>query len=701
MTSTYRVVVQGLTDERDRAAAALRLAALFKSGPAGVARLLERADTIVKQNLTEAAAQRYGQALAACGCRVRIELVAPDFAAPDFAAIDAAAPQFERFRKWRAEAEGGDAQAQYHLGRMYRDGEGTPSDVALAAEWLRKSAEQGNTIAQYHLGVMYTDGTLPHDVLAAYRWMRIADFCGQPEARAAVEALEPVIPLRDKVLARIVARDWIRRSRGMGADESTITDAQLRSVMPVLRRARHDTLDDNPPVVKDVAGEIAVSFTIDEGGQGAPHAIRRGMLARLCMNVDELYALAGANRIDGVADDLGAIPAPAAVPAAADEAGSDAPSATPASFRMLRPPDGAAAGLITSPGAWSAMAKLCQGAVRVAVPVPGLLLFCGADETHALMAMRQAARDACERAGAEGLSAQVFALDEAGVLVPVPVDHGAAGDSGDGMSSSPAAAHPGRLALSEARLARLQPELLEPAARGEDDSARQTWLASIRGQLASGDSRAAVVIDAENAVVAAYTDEIDCVALLKFDPAVAQANRWKMGARLLTVNSYLTGDEYKARDLLPGENANLGFKNFRPLIADLLTDDRERLDSRKAEIGEEEWLRAMVLGKQAYLDRAVPPRDGRPLSCAEPARPARTTAVRKRRTGVPQPSGIGGFFKVLGGLLLCVIAIIVGLGHIGALERGPLFYAACFGIFLVSQVAACLLRVLYYWAKPD
>ena len=42
-------------------------------------------------------------------------------------------------------AERGDAEAQYNLGVMYRNGQGVPHDDAEAVKWYRLAAEQAKT----------------------------------------------------------------------------------------------------------------------------------------------------------------------------------------------------------------------------------------------------------------------------------------------------------------------------------------------------------------------------------------------------------------------------------------------------------------------------------------------------------------------------------------------------------------------------
>ncbi len=75
----------------------------------------------------------------------------------------------------RASAEQGDADAQYSLGVMYRDGYGAPQDDAEAARWLRRAAAQGHASAQSDLGRLYGEGRgVPKDDAEALRWYRLA-----------------------------------------------------------------------------------------------------------------------------------------------------------------------------------------------------------------------------------------------------------------------------------------------------------------------------------------------------------------------------------------------------------------------------------------------------------------------------------------------------------------------------------------------
>ena len=75
--------------------------------------------------------------------------------------LDDAAAAYERgdfvtaFRLVRPLAQRGDPVAQYHLGLMYLNGEGTRQNPAEAAKWFRLAAEQGDPRAQLSIGISY------------------------------------------------------------------------------------------------------------------------------------------------------------------------------------------------------------------------------------------------------------------------------------------------------------------------------------------------------------------------------------------------------------------------------------------------------------------------------------------------------------------------------------------------------------------
>src|SRR5215212_5775735 len=90
------------------------------------------------------------------------------------------------------------------------------------------------------------------------------------------------------------------------------------------------------------------------------------------------------------------------------------------------------------------------------------------------------------------------------------------------LDNNKQASHPGGLRVSQEKLRVLHPELdsrvawLKFVTSNPIYASRSFWRARIPEQLVYGDCRAAVVVSTEPLLVAAYTDELDCISLLEF-----------------------------------------------------------------------------------------------------------------------------------------------------------------------------------------
>lgn len=193
------------------------------------------------------------------------------------------------------------------------------------------------------------------------------------------------------------------------------------------------------------------------------------------------------------------------------------------------------------------------------------------------------------------------------------------------IDPSTTASEPGGVTLSSNLLRRLRPDLFGWGAVWHSLLVFMTiedfpHKRRIREQLHAGDSRAAVVMSISPLLIAAYTDELDCVAMLRFDESLVSEFGLRPGSRLLTVNTYrYDGGEYDA-DLSPGPRRHPRWYGFSPIIADFLTEDRERLSLRKSQITKAEWRRAAELGTMYLKERPGVARDGRPVYAGQPAR---------------------------------------------------------------------------------
>lgn len=133
--------------------------------------------------------------------------------------------------------------------------------------------------------------------------------------------------------------------------------------------------------------------------------------------------------------------------------------------------------------------------------------------------------------------------------------------------------------------------------------------------LTNGDSRAAVVLTIEPLRVAAYTDEFDCVIILRFTKEVDNYYRLEPGDRLLTINTYAPpGSMKRPKDITMGDRyKGSEWENVFPFIADFMTDDMDMIERRKRAISEDEWQRAMQMGRERLRRKPRRARDGRPF----------------------------------------------------------------------------------------
>jgi hypothetical protein len=185
------------------------------------------------------------------------------------------------------------------------------------------------------------------------------------------------------------------------------------------------------------------------------------------------------------------------------------------------------------------------------------------------------------------------------------------------------ASDPGNIRLSHEKMSRFHPELYEYKGlcnklRKRFTEKQKFWQTRHREHLESGDSRAAIVVSLQPLLIAAYTDEFDCIAMLRFPQELLADYSLTIGMRLLTVNIYWP-EGVPASDLENGPASFNRYFNFSPLIAEFLSFDSERIEQRKAEISEKEWKRTLELA-EAYSSRyGVKARDGRPMNCSIPA----------------------------------------------------------------------------------
>ena len=93
------------------------------------------------------------------------------------------------FAAFTALAEQGNGTAQFYLGRMYYEGQGTEDNEYEAIEWFRRAAASGHAEAQFWLGgeIRYCAKNAPTDA-EALEWLRKSAEQGYPDAQSRLAA---------------------------------------------------------------------------------------------------------------------------------------------------------------------------------------------------------------------------------------------------------------------------------------------------------------------------------------------------------------------------------------------------------------------------------------------------------------------------------------------------------------------------------
>ena len=136
----------------------------------------------------------------------------------------------ESFVKLQNAAASGDAEAQFRLGLLYRNGDnGVTKDDAEAATWYRKAAEQGYAKAQLTLGYMLAEGLgVAKNDAEAVSWYRKAAGRGDVHAQYYLGLM--IYSGRGMPKDETEAVSWFRRAADQGdVDAQTMYGMALES----------------------------------------------------------------------------------------------------------------------------------------------------------------------------------------------------------------------------------------------------------------------------------------------------------------------------------------------------------------------------------------------------------------------------------------------------------------------------------------
>jgi len=103
----------------------------------------------------------------------------------------------------------GNMNAQRDLGMLFKLGFGVKEDARSAFTWLQKAAAQGNDVAQYNLGLMYADGAgVKRDLSRASAWLTLAASQGNEKAKMSNMAIDAKLTSAQRAEGQKLAAGW-------------------------------------------------------------------------------------------------------------------------------------------------------------------------------------------------------------------------------------------------------------------------------------------------------------------------------------------------------------------------------------------------------------------------------------------------------------------------------------------------------------
>jgi Sel1 repeat len=112
----------------------------------------------------------------------------------------------------KADAERGDANAQFNLGAKYASGDGVVQNYNEAVRWFNKAAEQGHVLSAATLGAFYWAGRgVRQDYVSAYMWSAVAKQGGDEASKYRVAILGSRMNPDQVNEAQGRATEWLRQ----------------------------------------------------------------------------------------------------------------------------------------------------------------------------------------------------------------------------------------------------------------------------------------------------------------------------------------------------------------------------------------------------------------------------------------------------------------------------------------------------------
>ena len=130
----------------------------------------------------------------------------------------------EAYCLWRPLAMQGHADAAYHLGWLYANGNGLKVDVATAVHWWTQAAEHDQMDAMFALALAYTTGEgIEQNPDEALRWYLAAADAGHEDAREMIRTKVRTADagIRDR-LAQLIHKPWIGTAVRIKVDKANL-----------------------------------------------------------------------------------------------------------------------------------------------------------------------------------------------------------------------------------------------------------------------------------------------------------------------------------------------------------------------------------------------------------------------------------------------------------------------------------------------
>lgn len=128
--------------------------------------------------------------------------------------------------------------------------------------------------------------------------------------------------------------------------------------------------------------------------------------------------------------------------------------------------------------------------------------------------------------------------------------------------------------------------------------------------LKYGDTQPALVVSANPLRIAAYSDELDAVVMLRFPEELARQYDLSEGTRLTTANVYLYEYGPYGKDYFPGAGFTHQFADFVPVVQLFLGKNDEKIRSKVNLFDAATWEKVAGLAEEYQAEHPGMERDG-------------------------------------------------------------------------------------------